>query len=54
MRGDTCDIGGVLCLKHVKNPVKAARLVLDEVCMFVVRIHTITTKTAASKILLLF
>ena len=34
MRGDTCDIGGVLCLKHVKNPIKAARLVLDEVIRF--------------------
>ncbi|XP_076807075.1 isoaspartyl peptidase/L-asparaginase-like [Clavelina lepadiformis] len=30
MRGDTCDMGGCLCVKHVKNPVKAARLILDE------------------------
>ncbi|XP_076806863.1 isoaspartyl peptidase/L-asparaginase-like [Clavelina lepadiformis] len=30
MRGDTCDMGGCLCIKHVKNPVKAARLILDE------------------------
>jgi len=31
MRGDTYAVGGVMCLKHVKNPIKAARLVMDHV-----------------------
>jgi len=29
MRGDTLDVGGVLCIKHIKNPCQAARLVLN-------------------------
>ena len=41
MRGDTCDIGGVLCLKHVKNPVKAARIVLDKVSCFNLNLQTL-------------
>ena len=31
MRGDTLDAGGVLCIKHIKNPCQAARLVLNKV-----------------------
>lgn len=31
MRGDTLDMGGVVCIQRVKNPVQAARIVLDEV-----------------------
>lgn len=30
MRGDTLDAGGVLCIKHIKNPCQAARLVLNK------------------------
>nr|XP_002121188.1 isoaspartyl peptidase/L-asparaginase [Ciona intestinalis] len=30
MRGDTCDIGGVVSLKLIKNPIEAAKLVLYE------------------------
>jgi len=31
MRGDTLDVGSVLCIQNVKNPVQAAKLVLDKV-----------------------
>nr|CAB3223815.1 isoaspartyl peptidase/L-asparaginase [Phallusia mammillata] len=30
MRGDTCDVGGVLCIQHARNPVQVARIILDE------------------------
>merc|ERR1719334_263580 len=30
MRGDTLDAGGVLCIKRIKNPCQAARLVLHK------------------------
>ena len=36
MRGDTCDVGGVACLKHVRNPIRAARLVMDHVSVLYV------------------
>nr|CAB3223809.1 isoaspartyl peptidase/L-asparaginase [Phallusia mammillata] len=30
MRGDTCGVGGVLCIQHARNPVQVAKIILDE------------------------